>query len=59
MTVGGYFVDEWLDTGRAFTLGGLALGLVTAFYGGYRMLRDTILDIERWERRQQAKKKRT
>ena len=52
-TVGGYFLDQALDTGRIFTLSGLALGLVAAFYGGYRMLMDTIADVERWERRQQ------
>jgi hypothetical protein len=26
---------------------------VAAFYGGYRMLMDTIADVERWERRRQ------
>ena len=58
-TVGGYFLDEALDTGRILTLSGLALGLVAAFWGGYRMLTDTIADVQRWERRQrrQAKKK--
>ena len=65
-TVGGHFIDQALDTGRIFTLSGLALGLVVAFYGGYRMLMDTIADVERWERRrlkeqqkpgQQTKKK--
>lgn len=50
-TVGGYFLDEALGTGRLFTLGGLALGLVMALYGGYRMLMDTLADIERWNRR--------
>lgn len=52
-TVGGYFLDQWLGTGRILTMSGLALGLVAAFYGGYRMLVDTIADVERWERRQQ------
>jgi len=58
-TVGGYFLDEALDTGRIFTLSGLALGLVAAFWGGYRMLMDTIGDVQRWEQRQrrEAKKK--
>jgi hypothetical protein len=51
-TIGGYFLDQGLDTGRIFTLGGLALGLVVAFWGGYRMLMDTIADVERWQRRQ-------
>jgi hypothetical protein len=49
-TVGGYFLDEWLDTGRLFTLLGLALGLLMAFYGGYRMLTETLADINRWQR---------
>lgn len=58
-TVGGYFLDEALGTGRVLTLSGLALGLVAAFWGGYRMLMDTIGDVQRWERGQQrdAKKK--
>lgn len=38
--VGGYFLDRWLGTGRFLTLGGLGLGLLFAFYGGYRALRD-------------------
>ena len=50
-TVGGYFLDEALGTGRILTLSGLALGLVMAGYGGYRMLMDTIADINRWEQR--------
>lgn len=52
-TIGGYFLDRALDTGRILTLAGLGLGLVAAFWGGYRMLTDTIADIERWERRRQ------
>ena len=50
-TVGGYFLDEALDTGRIFTLAGLALGLFAALYGGYRMLMETIADINRWQAR--------
>lgn len=49
-TIGGYFLDRALDTGRILTLSGLGLGLVAAFWGGYRMLTDTIADINRWER---------
>lgn len=52
-TIGGYFLDRALDTGRILTLAGLGLGLVAAFWGGYRMLTDTIADIERWERGRQ------
>jgi len=55
-TIGGYYLDKALDTGKILTLAGLALGLVAAFYGGYRMLMDTILDIRRWEARQARKK---
>jgi hypothetical protein len=56
-TIGGYFLDQWLGTGKILTLGGLALGLVAAFYGGYRMLMDTIADIERWNARAARKTK--
>ena len=49
--IGGFFLDKALDTGRIFTLAGLALGLAAAFYGGYRMLMDTIADINRWQAR--------
>ncbi len=57
-TVGGYFLDQALDTGRIFTLSGLALGLVAAFWGGYRMLMDTIADVNRWEQQQQKLRKK-
>jgi F0F1-type ATP synthase assembly protein I len=39
-TVGGYFLDKVLDTGKILTLSGLLLGLVLAFYGGYRTISD-------------------
>jgi len=57
-TVGGYFLDKALDTGKLLTVAGLALGLIAAFYGGYRMLMDTIADIQRWESRQADKKQK-
>jgi len=57
-TIGGFFLDNALDTGRIFTLAGLALGLAAAFYGGYRMLMDTIADINRWQTRQPKPKGR-
>ena len=57
--IGGYFLDGALGTGKVLTLGGLALGLVAAFYGGYRMLMNTIADINRWEERQARRKKNT
>ncbi len=57
-TIGGYYLDEALGTGRILTLGGLALGLVAAFYGGYRMLMDTLADIQRWEERAARKRQK-
>ena len=55
-TVGGYFLDQALGTGKALTLAGLVLGLTAAMFGGYRMLMETIADTNRWEARQAAKK---
>jgi F0F1-type ATP synthase assembly protein I len=43
----GYFVDQWLDTRPVFTLVGLAVGLVIAFVGAYRMITQTLRDMER------------
>lgn len=57
-TVGGYFLDEALGTGRILTLGGLALGLGAALYGGYRMLMDTIAEINRWQAGEARRNKR-
>ena len=57
-TIAGYFLDGLLGTGRVLTLAGLAIGLVAAFYGGYRMLMETIADINRWEERQARKNKK-
>jgi hypothetical protein len=51
-TVGGYFLDRALDSDPLLTLGGLGLGLVTAFWGGYRMLMDTLRSIQRWQGKQ-------
>lgn len=58
-TIAGYFLDGLLGTGKILTLGGLALGLVAAFYGGYRMLMETIAEINRWEERAAREKKKT
>ena len=52
----GYFVDRWLDTQPAFTLIGLALGLIIAFVGSYRMITETLRDMEREAARHKAKK---
>ena len=57
-TVGGFFLDKALDTGKLLTVAGLALGLIAALYGGYRMLMDTIADIQKWESRQADKKQK-
>ncbi len=55
----GYFVDRWLDTAPAFTLIGLALGLITAFVGSYRMITETLRGMEREAAaRQKATKKK-
>jgi F0F1-type ATP synthase assembly protein I len=54
-TIGGYFLDKWWGTSPVVTLVGLGLGLVMAFYGGYRMLMDTIADINRWNARRMKK----
>ena len=57
-TVGGFYLDEALGTGRILTISGLVLGLVVAFYGGYRMLMDTLADIQRWEARAARKQQK-
>ena len=45
--VGGAVLDRALGTGAIFTISGLAIGLLAAFYGGYRMLMDTLAAIQR------------
>lgn len=40
--VGGVFLDQVTGRPPLLTLLGLLLGLVAAFYGGYRMLMDTL-----------------
>jgi F0F1-type ATP synthase assembly protein I len=40
--VGGVLLDRVADTAPLLTLLGLLLGLVAAFYGGYRMLMDVL-----------------
>ena len=41
-TLGGLWIDGEADTKPVFTLVGIALGLLTAGYGGYRMLMDVM-----------------
>ena len=43
--VGGVLLDRVADTTPLLTLLGLAFGMFTAFYGGYRMLRE-VLDLQ-------------
>lgn len=40
--VGGLLLDRAIDLAPLFTLFGLFLGLLAAFYGGYRMLMETL-----------------
>ena len=43
--VGGYLLDQVAGTTPLLTLLGMLLGLVIAFYGGYRMLMDVLRPI--------------
>ena len=54
--IAGHFIDVWLGTEPGFTLGGLALGLVTGFWGSYRMITRTLASEETWLARQAKKK---
>ena len=56
--IGGYFLDGALGTGVIFTISGLAIGLLAAFYGGYRMLMDTLAAIQRADERDAKRGKR-
>jgi predicted F0F1-ATPase subunit len=51
----GHFLDRWLDTGYAFTLGLLILGIVTGFYNVARAIRR---EIARDRRRVEQEKQR-
>jgi F0F1-type ATP synthase assembly protein I len=44
--VGGVLLDKWAGTRPAFTLAGLALGLVMAFWGGWLQLKEVLDNIE-------------
>lgn len=41
-TLAGLWLDGQTDTRPVFTLLGIALGLITAGYGGYRLLMDAL-----------------
>ena len=42
--LGGWLLDGWLDTKPWFTLAGLFLGLLIAFYGGLKALMRVMAD---------------
>ena len=50
MTLGGRELDKALDTGRLFTIVGLALGLTFALWGGARQLMEVLDAINRRRR---------
>lgn len=41
-TVGGIQLDKMLDTGKLFTVAGLAVGLFLALYGAYQQLMEVL-----------------
>lgn len=49
--VGGVLLDRVADTTPLLTLLGLLIGLIAAFYGGYRLLRE-VLEMEQQFRKQ-------
>ena len=40
--VGGFYLDKAIDTRPIFTMIGLVLGFIFAFWGGYKQLVDTL-----------------
>jgi F0F1-type ATP synthase assembly protein I len=40
--VGGVFLDKWIDTKPVFTLLGLLLGMIMAFWGGWVQLKEVL-----------------
>jgi putative F0F1-ATPase subunit (Ca2+/Mg2+ transporter) len=46
-TIGGVQLDKLLDTGKLFTVAGLAIGLTLALYGAFQQLMEVLADIER------------
>jgi hypothetical protein len=41
-TFGGVQLDKWLDTGKLFTVAGLAIGLALALYGAFQQLMEVL-----------------
>ena len=54
----GYFIDKWLGTEPAFTMSGLAFGLLIGFVGAYRMVTQTLREMARETARLQEQKKK-
>ncbi|HXH21472.1 MAG TPA: AtpZ/AtpI family protein [Dehalococcoidia bacterium] len=50
---GGVFLDRAVDSEPIFTLAGLALGLLMAFWGGYVQLRNVLTEISSQQRGKQ------
>lgn len=46
-TLGGVQLDRLLDTGKVFTLAGLAIGLTLALVGAFQQLMEVLAAIER------------
>ena len=46
-TLGGAQVDKMLDTGKLFTVVGLAIGLALALYGAFQQLMEVLDDIDK------------
>ena len=46
-TIGGVQLDKLLDTGKLFTVAGLAIGLVLALYGAFQQLMEVLDAIDR------------
>ena len=46
-TVGGVQLDKMLETGKVFTVAGLAIGLTLALYGAYQQLMEVLDAIDK------------
>lgn len=53
-TVGGIQLDKMLESGKLFTVAGLAIGLFLALFGAYQQLMEVLKEID--ERRRKAGK---
>jgi hypothetical protein len=45
-TLGGRALDGWLETGKLFTVAGLAVGLALGLWGGFRQLMEVLALID-------------